>query len=383
MSTPDGTVMCPSVFSFGYKAPVGEASGATALTHIEEGSLRGDTAERKIFKMLEKCNLPMFVISNLKWSNFIQEVVRQRLPENHPSLLSMTKALETAKEVDFAIIHQRIGVILFEAKTKFSKAEYRKAKDQLNKAEKVIKALLLAIRDEGSTLEIEIPIFKVVAMPNEESFNSHSTDRESTLESLKPGIKNECEKAEVALNSDLVSFKPDFINLRKEHLDSLENFLSWWREQFVEREFDEEQQQALHTLLSILVSQRTEITSSRGGKELSDDVLPHKMLAHVYKEIILDRQRFLEQSHKKLIDSPNVVVKTSNKQKNLGILEKKFLFINREQLNIWEGPKCQVIGGAPGCGKTILLQFKALECARKGEKVQVFVPNPLMNLYNS
>lgn len=114
------------------------------------------------------------------------------------------------------------------------------------------------------------------------------------------------------------------------------------------------------------------------------------MLARIYNEI--DNQRFLKQSHNKVctknpkkkleVVGPEVVVRTSNKL-DLGILEKKFLFLNREQFEIWEGPYHQIFGGAPGCGKTILLQFKALECARRGEKVQIFVPDPLMNLYKT
>lgn len=378
-----GTVMCPSIFSSTYKGPIGEASGATTLTEIEEANLRGDTAELQIFKMLEKCNLPMFVISNLIWSNFIQKVVHQRLPKK-------AETLKTAKETDFVIIHQKIGVILFEVKA--SKATLSKARRQLNDAEQFIQALLLAIRDEGGTSQIEIPILKVVAMPNDKTRNSHATAREPTLDSSKSGTNTGCEKTgevESTLNSDGVSSKTDFIYLRKENLDSLDNFLTWWREQFVERPFDEEQERALHTLLSILVSQRTEIKSSYGRKELSDGVLLHKMLADINKGLT-EGQHFLEHSHKKqstknpkkkVVDT-EVVVKT-NDNPNLGILETKFLFLNREQFETWEGPYRQVFGGAPGCGKTILLQFKGLECARKGEKVQIFVPDPLMNLYKN
>lgn len=385
-----GTVMCPPIFSFTYKGPIGEASGATPLTQIEEASLRGDTAELQIFKMLEKCNLPMFVISNLIWSNFILEVVHQRLPQNHPSLSNMAETSETAKETDFVIIHQEIGVILFEVKA--SKGTRSKARRQLNDAGQFIQALLLAILDEGGTSQIEIPILKVVAMPNDKTRNSHATAREPTLDSSKSGTNTGCEKTgevESTLNSDGVSSKTDFIYLRKENLDSLDNFLTWWREQFVKRRFGEEQEQALHTLLSILVSQRTEIKSSYGRKELSDGVLLHKMLADINKNLT-EGQHFLEHSHKKqrtknpkkkVVDT-EVVVKT-NDNPNLGILEKKFLFLNREQFETWEGPYRQVFGGAPGCGKTILLQFKALECARKGEKVQIFVPDPLMNLYKN
>ena len=57
------------------------------------------------------------------------------------------------------------------------------------------------------------------------------------------------------------------------------------------------------------------------------------------------------------------------------------MFLNREQLNVWEGPLHQVITGSAGSGKTILLQFKALECAQRNEKVFVVVPTPLDKLY--
>ncbi|KAL9983600.1 hypothetical protein ACROYT_G005796 [Oculina patagonica] len=64
------TVMCPPVFPFGYVAPTGQAWGATSLTDIEKASIDGDTAELKIFHMLEKfgerTNQPMFVLTQVK-----------------------------------------------------------------------------------------------------------------------------------------------------------------------------------------------------------------------------------------------------------------------------------------------------------------------------
>ena len=78
-----GTVMCPPVFSFGYVAPTGQASGATALSKIEQDTLRGDDAELKIFHMLEEFgkskNQPMFVFTQLKISEFIKTILRLKL----------------------------------------------------------------------------------------------------------------------------------------------------------------------------------------------------------------------------------------------------------------------------------------------------------------
>ena len=55
--------------------------------------------------------------------------------------------------------------------------------------------------------------------------------------------------------------------------------------------------------------------------------------------------------------------------------------MNPEQLRIWAGPTRQMFCGAPGSGKTILLQHKALECAKNQEKVVVIVLCPLDKLY--
>ena len=182
------------------------------------------------------------------------------------------------------------------------------------------------------------------------------------------------------------AYEYEFIDLRNENLGSLDHFVCWWKEQFVTKKFNGQETGALQTLLSILVCQKTETTTSGGGQRLSDQVLPFKMFSHVYN--VIDKQRVLQQSHHKVSGTKNpkkkainneVVVKTSDKP-NLAILEQQFLFLNREQL-IWEGPYHQVFSGEPGCGKTILLQLKALECARKGEKVAAMVPTSLVNLY--
>lgn len=79
--------------------------------------------------MLEECNMLMFVIFNLIWLNFIQEVVYQRLLKNYFSLLYMVEILKIVKEVDFVIIYQKIGVIFFEVKVKFRKDMYCIVKD--------------------------------------------------------------------------------------------------------------------------------------------------------------------------------------------------------------------------------------------------------------
>lgn len=125
-SSDHDTVMCPAVFPFGYIAPTGQASGAIPLTNMEKASIDGDNAELKIFHMLEKfgkeTKQPMFVLSQVKITEFIKNVLRQKLAADHPIL--MGNLLNSSGEIDFLIIHQQIGVILIEVKAlkKFSKS---------------------------------------------------------------------------------------------------------------------------------------------------------------------------------------------------------------------------------------------------------------------
>ena len=76
------------------------------------------------------------------------------------------------------------------------------------------------------------------------------------------------------------------------------------------------------------------------------------------------------------------LVKTAD-EPGLAVMAKDIVFLNPEQLCIFEGPNHQLISGASGTGKTILLQYKALECVRKGEKVVIFVPPPLNKKYEA
>ena len=328
-STDHETVMCPPVFPFGYVAPTGQASGAIPLTDIEKDTINGDKAELKIFHVLEKfgeeTKQPMFVLTQLKMSEFIKDVLRQKLPADHPIL---RRNLEG--EIDFAIIHRKIGVILMEVKAaeKFSKSLQSKARKQLQIGEEIIHALL----DADHKPEISLPVYKVIAMPN-----------------VSRGNQN-------------------FVNLRQTNVHSNNNFISWWKMNFPEKEFVCQEQRAMQNLISIFVGQKSQVSS--------------KVFSDVFKKI--DNQNFLrksyEKSAKEAVDGSHIVQKTSE-HANQAPLAKQFLFLNPDQLRIWNGPLHMFFNGSSGSGKTILLQFKALECARKGENVVIVVPSSLIALY--
>lgn len=341
-STDHDTVMYPLAFPFGYIAPTGEASGATPLTDIEKATINGDTAELKIFYMLEKfgkeTNQPMFVLTQFKISEFIKNVLRQKLPADHP-ILGKLKNLEG--EIDFLIIHRQIGVILIEVKAArtFSKSLQGKAQKQLQIGQEIIHALLHADHKE-----ITIPVYKVIAMPNVGD----------------PGRDSQ-----------------NFISLREINVHSEDDFALWWETKFqAKKKFSSQENREIQNLISIFVGQKCEVSS--------------KVLLDVSKKI--DNQSFLRKSYERCTKQgrkqggvrvgSQVVVKTAD-QPEQAILAKQFLFLNTDQLRIWNGPRHQFFNGSSGSGKTILLQFKALECAKKGEKVVVVAPSSLTPLYKN
>ena len=334
-SSDHGTIMCPAAFPFGYVAPRGEASGAIRTKRIEEDAFTGDAAELKIFDVLEtsggKMKQPMFVLPKLKFNDFAEQVLRKMLPDKHPTLVKFLQR-ERQGEVDFVIVHRRIGVILIEVKSlqKFRKGEYCTAKKQLNSGEEIIQAVIHGIGIPN------IPVHKVIAMPNLSD----------------PGFTTS-----------------GFTNLREINVGSHDDFQRWWTTHFEEEEFGSSEQEGIQKLIAILVGQRSAVSC------------PAKVLWNVFNKI--DTQSFLERSFDKrdTVKGPDVVKKTANEQE-LRILAKQFMFLNPEQQRIWNGPRRQFFCGVYGSGKTILIQFKALECAQNGEKVVVMVPPQLTHLYN-
>ena len=342
--TSDRTYMFPPAFPFRYAAPTGDASGAVGISKSEELDIKGDSAELLIFRFLDKygreTNQPMVVITKFEFREFIDEVLLQNFPGDYvQSLFADLSQTDLSREIDFLIVHRRIGVILIEVKVteKFKTNLYLDAKRQLQVGEKFIRALLKA---KG----IDVPVYKVVAMPN---------------------VIDEGRSAN------------GYIDLRRIHLgtedddddDNLQRFELWWKEHFTEIPFEQDAEKLL-SLISIFVGQRAAISATT------------QILSAVFKTI--DEQSFLEKSYKKITrkgacGSPVVVRPTD--ATGLSILAKQFMFLNIEQLGIWEGPLHQFFCGAPGSGKTILLQHKALECAKKNEKVLILVPPPLDKLY--
>lgn len=342
--TKDRTYMFPPVFRFRYTSPTGDAAGAVELNEAERGYMRGDYAESKIFRLLETFGRekyqPMFVFSQFKYKEFIEET-KEAMRDMHPLFASLEDRFVGEKvkgEIDFVVLHRRIGVILIEVKAneEFKSSRDEEAKKQLKVAEDFVRVFLEA---KG----INIPVYKVVAMPSVPD-EGNSSD--------------------------------GYINLRKIHLvmddkgnvQDLLPFEQWWGQNFTQGAFEEHEEKFL-SLISVFVGQRVTVSATA------------QILGRVFQTI--DEQSFLRQSYrriKKKRGRESTEVGRPEKE-DASILARQFMFLNEEQLEVWKGEEKQLICGPAGTGKTILIQHKALECAKRNEKVVIFVPAILGKLY--
>ena len=332
-------------------SPVGDLPGVAPLEPNVLDTIRGDDAEEKIFEILkqfgEKKEQPMFVLTKLKITElFMKYCMPDQTFQELKKLSEKKKKKKLDVEIDFAIVHLNIGVILVEVKATDKWQKRNAAFNQLSEREKIIKGLF----HEDS----HIPVYKVVAFPNMDGSGN-------------------C--------------KDDFFILKKSDVGSCEEFSHWMHSHFNAEECGSQEKQELRNLLYKLVG---------------DDVHPKKVLSELYKQICSQaflRQRYecskrKEKGKKPTGDKPKLdelaecstakekekkpmgLVKTAD-EPGLAVMAKDIEYLNPEQFCVFEGPNHQLICGVPGSGKTLLLQYKALECARKGEKVIICVPSPL------
>ena len=445
----NGTIMCPSLFPRDFISPVSDLPGVAPLEQHVLHTIRGDDAEEKIFEILkrfgEEEKQPMFVLTKLKITElFMKYCMPDQTFQELKKLSEEKKKKKLDVEIDFAIVHLNIGVILVEVKATDKWPKRNAPFNQLSEREKIIKGLL----HEDS----HIPVYKVVALPNMDGSGN-------------------C--------------KDDFFILKKSDVGSCEEFSQWMHSHFNTEECGSQEKQELRNLLYKLVG---------------DDVHPKKVLSELYKKICSQaclRQRYecskrKEKGKKPTGDKPKLdelaecstaeekgktptagkrkldelaecsiaeekgkkptgdkrkldelaecsiaeekgktptagkrkldkwaecsiaeekgkkptgdkpkldelaecstakekgkkpmgLVKTAD-EPGLAVMAKDIEYLNPEQFCVFEGPNHQLICGVPGSGKTILLQYKALECARKGEKVIICVPSPLNKKYEA
>ena len=387
--------MFPEFFEHAYKGPTEkESAGYSKVVEKIRHTIKGDETEHQVFRVLEESGEPMFVIHDLGFTPFLEFILKRDIP---------------AGQLDFVIIHWKLGVLLVEVKDKDSKPNFQKATKQLNNGERVVKDLIAALQSQQrtdrydkdqthvdehltdptnvmgktTTCQTQDDVHPVELQSqssvsrDEAAGEAHSPADASARETQDHADEptQERDKMPVYLVYAAPNDELENTGSRYKQLDkaSLENIQVWFKSNFLYRTFNEDQQDLLYKLCVVLASQKTEIPTS----------------VKISKEI--DSQRFLKQSH----DGDNSLKKknqikeqernsvSTKDHADLSIFCPDIKYLNNEQVDVWRGPLRQIIDGTSGSGKTILLKYKALACARKGEKVRVYCPPTLLPLYKN
>ena len=270
---------------------------------------RGEYAELAVYNQLfswgKKHDQPMFIIAQLNYH-----------PEDTNEVLSAFldfkgDEIKEKLEIDFVIVHAHIGVILVEVKATENpasgKCSIRGAATSLRKGENLVRLFCDGL----------FPIYKLAVFPNC-SFKSLSGD----------------DMTRIRCHSDIIPCDSTFVEEFKT-LTQGKGFSSL---------------PEVDILLPWLISLKCLVSSTVSKVSLADDSVN---LAKQVKKIDdrLTRHDVFSQADKR-----NKLVKDVGSK-----LTKQVLYLNPEQLAVWNGPKRQIIQGIAGTGKTILIQHKVLE----------------------
>ena len=325
-------------------------------TDTEIKTLHGKLAEEKVVRMFAKYGedhkQPMFI-----FHNFDFKVLKKLIERNGEENLLVNKLNVDKEEKDIIIVHRDIGIILVETKgmETYHKKTYKLAKDQLVDAVDKLKILCPKWIDEE--LLKRGAIKKVIACPN--------------LEEKVPRRGN------------------DYIDLRKYDLNDFEN---WWHTTITKGRVPDH---CDSTCKSIYLDLVPKLLFGRGdiciclnikladqiGQQMSQERL-HERDQMLNKK---EQKKFKEKANYDKIptvdqleqeDRPSKIAKIQSSFRG----EVKWLYLTPEQCGAWKKRK-QVICGTYGCGKTVLLQCKAMTLARSEHAVLVIVPLHLKPVY--
>ena len=317
------------------------------------GKVRGDNAELMVYKTVftwaEQHGEPVFFLAQVDYdpenkSKKVTSVLSSFLPDaKQPQLTLMTKKMD----VDLAIVHVGIGAVIVEIKATINPLlDIGDALTSLHKGE----SLLRLFCDEA------FPVYKVALFPNcaKESLSEVQVAEMKRLES-----KNSFVFADGATANSMEGFAKLF-----------EGFKRLTGEKAILPEADK----LLHWLISLkcLVS-----SSAKGGKvvkvSLNDETI------NVARQTKLTDTKVVQHDvYSKADQKSNLVRKLK--------ISTEILYLNPEQLAVWDGPKQQLINGVAGTGKTVLIQHKVLELDRRlppEELIAVIMTDGVSRVYQN
>ena len=313
------------------------------------GKLAEEEVVRKFAEYGTLHKQPMFILHNFNFEA-LANLIKER---NSRKMININKM----KEKDIIIVHRDIGIILVETKSMktFHNGTYRSAKKQLDDIVHKLKVLCPNLIDEEKGV-----VKKVIACPNLEEWACGN----------------------------------DYVDLRKYNLS---DFTNWWHTTIAEsRKPDVSTCKEIYLdLVPTLLFGRGDICICLNIK-LADQIGEQASLGLLYK-----RKQKLDKRDQKGIKKckandckiptvdqlefqqsniAKVSVKASSRDQASSRNKVTWLYLTPEQCGAWK--KCkQVICGTYGCGKTILLQCKAMTLARSDHRVLVIVPLHLKPVY--
>lgn len=292
---------------------------------------RGDDTELVVYKTVFKCGelyeQPMFIIAQIDYdpenkTKKLPTVLMSFLPDAKQQLLA---SISEKLDIDLATIHTDIGAIMIEIKAATNPlVDIGDAVTSLHKAE----SLLRLFCDEL------FPVYKVALFPNSECLSDHQ----------KSEIKRLEEKDDFIFCDQEFSSQPEAVLRLLTRLKELTTQKSYSKGKLLE-EADE--------LLDYLICLKCLVTST---------VHNSKVTRIITKDDVVNVVKQVKKTDVKLVQH-DVFSKADQKA---GLVKKvksatEILFLNPEQIAVWDGPKHQILHGVAGTGKTVLIQHKILD----------------------
>ncbi|CAB4012005.1 Hypothetical predicted protein [Paramuricea clavata] len=313
---------------------------------------RGDDTELMVYKTIFKCGelygAPMFLIAQIDYdpqnkTKQLPTVLTSFLPDNKQQQLALaSKKLD----IDLAIVHTDIGAIVVEIKAATNPlVDIGDAITSLHKAESLLRLFCHEL----------FPIFKVALFPNSECLSEHQKSEIKRLEQ-KDGFEF-CDSA--------FSSQPEAVL----HL------LTRLKEVTTKKGYPKLLEEA-NELLDYLICLKCLVTST---------VHNSKVTRIITKDDVVNVVKQVKKTDTKLVQH-DVFSKADQKA---GLVKKvrtatEVLFLNPEQIAVWDGPKHQILHGVAGTGKTVLIQHKILQLDKSlppQEQITVVTTNAVSNVY--
>lgn len=320
---------------------------------IVDGKERGDNAELLIYKMFfawgEKHNEPMFIIAQVDYdpdnkSKKTSSVLSAFLPDSKQQQLAL---VSKKMDIDLVIVHTNIGAVIVEIKAAASPLSViGDTVSSLRKGENLMRLFCNEI----------FPIYKVALFPNclSDSLPEGQIAEISRLEEKNDFLFLDSALAEKPETMSRVFEKLKLLTQEKGHPDMHE----------------------INTLLYWLISLKCLISSTMHDRKVSKVSLADDTISTSKQVKMTDTKLVQHDVYSKADQKSSLVKKVPTAT--------EVLYLNPEQIAIWDGPKQQLIQGVAGTGKTVLIQHKVLHLDKtiaSDEKIIVIATDAVSNIY--